>query len=122
MYLSFVPIHLLINSQYKFHETKLTNVLELETVKNVALVESGLLKDHVITPKQSREQHSTIERELYIKSLIFYFILQQITRLKFEEHKNQGAGGSYTPLYLWSDPQWFESNQIDSSYLGLRAN
>ena len=24
-------------------------------------------------------------------------------------------------FYLWSDPQWYESNQIDR-YLGLRAN
>ena len=42
MYLSFVSIHLLINSEYKF-QTKFTNVLlDLKTVKNVALVENDL--------------------------------------------------------------------------------
>ena len=43
-------------------------------------------------------------------------------RITSEEHKTQGAGGSDRPLHLWSDPQWYESNQIDSSYLGLHAN
>lgn len=66
-----------------FKQSLQTYFLDLETVKNVALVDNDLLKVNLITPKQSRKQHSTIEYELYIKSLIFYFMLQQITYLQF---------------------------------------
>ena len=67
-----------------FRQSLQTYFLDLETVKNVALVEKWLPKDNLITPKKSRKQYSAIKYELYIKSLIFPFILLQITYLQFD--------------------------------------